>query len=204
MPDIKIVNYGSGNTGSLVAAFHRIGVNLTVIGKEDEILTSDLLVLPGVGSAKAALSSLQATQLTGLLHERNQLGKPILGICLGAQMLYEHLHEAGLPGLGWLPGEVRPFERLPEFNNGWCHIEWDSFTETGLTRGIKPSDTFYFNHQYYLPFNNEGKTAPVAELPDVPALSIKEHLCAIQFHPEKSQGPGALVLRNVIFDHYGL
>lgn len=204
MAEIKIINYGSGNTGSLVTAFRRIGVNLTIIRAAEEILAADLLVLPGVGSAKSALSSLAGNRLSDLLQERNQMGKPILGICLGAQMLFEYLHEAGLPGLGWLPGEVRPFERLPHFNNGWCHIEWDSFTETGLTRGIKSSDTFYFNHQYFLPLNKGCKTAVVAELPDVPALCLKDHLCGIQFHPEKSQGPGALVLRNVIFDHYGL
>lgn len=204
MADIRVINYGSGNTGSLVAAFRRIGVNLTIIRAPDEILTADLLVLPGVGSAKSALSALAEPRLTDLLHERNQAGGPILGICLGAQMLFEYLHEAGQPGLGWLPGEVRPLQPPPRFNNGWCHIQWSCFSETGLTRGLRPSDTFYFNHQYYLPFSSGCKTVPVTEMADVPALCLKDHLCAIQFHPEKSQDPGALVLRNVVFDHYGI
>ena len=204
MTEVKILNYGSGNTGSLVTAFGKIGVNLTIIRAAEEILTADLVVLPGVGSAKSALSSLAETNLTDQLQERNRLGKPILGICLGAQILFDYLHEANLPGLGWLPGEVRPFEKIPHFNNGWCHIEWDSFSETRLTRGIKKSDTFYFNHQYYLPYNEGSQTATIEELPEVPAVCLKDHLCAIQFHPEKSQSPGALVLRNLIFDHYGL
>lgn len=117
MPDIKIINYGSGNTGSLVAAFRRIGVNLTTVRTADEILTADLLVLPGVGSAKTALSSLGLTHLAESLHQRNKMSRPILGICLGAQMLHQYLHEAELSGLGWIPGEVRAFDRAMNFQN---------------------------------------------------------------------------------------
>lgn len=204
MINVKVINYGGGNTGSLVTAFKKIDINLTVAKHEADLMTADLLVLPGVGSAKSALFSLEKDGWLPVLQARHEAQKPILGVCLGAQMMFEYLHEAQKPGLGWLHGEVRPFTAEPYFNNGWCHLEWSAFESIGLSRGLKPTDTFYFNHQFYQPVDPAARVVAIADMPGTPALFLRNHLCGIQFHPEKSQHAGALILRNLIADYYGL
>jgi len=204
MINVKTLDYGGGNIGSLVTAFKRIDINLTAATVPGDLITADLVVIPGVGSARCAMEHMTGHGWMDALQDRHSLEKPILGVCLGAQMMFDYLHEAEGPGLGWLRGEVRPFASEPLFNNGWCHLDWDSFQKTGLSRGLKARDTFYFNNQYFQPMSEGVMIVPVKELPGVPAVCMSGHLCGIQFHPEKSQHSGALVLRNLIQDHYGI
>jgi len=200
---IKILQYGSGNIGSLVSAFSRIGFPPSLASDEDDICNADLLILPGVGSAKSAIQRIRNHNFRAALQERHEMGKPILGICLGAQLVFEFLEEAKQEGLGWLPGEVKSLQGVLRFNNGWASLAWEEFRCSGLSRGLGKASTFYFNHQYYLPVNCSGVFVPIRDLPSVPALFLANHLCGFQFHPEKSQRSGLIVLRNVVQDHYG-
>jgi glutamine amidotransferase len=201
---VKILNYGSGNIGSMQSAFQKIGINLTQAKTEEDIVNCDLLVLPGVGSAKTVIKTINDSKIIDFLNKRNLLKKPTLGVCLGAQIFFDYLEEANSSGFGWLEGSVNSFKEKPLFNNGWCHIEWNSFKKIGLSRGLLESNTFYFNHQYHLPNNKNSNIVTIKELPNVPAIYIDGHNCGFQFHPEKSQRAGTIILRNLIKDYYGL
>ena len=202
MKNIKVVEYGGGNVGSIINAFTKIGYPPAIVLTESEILTADLVVLPGVGSAKSAILELEMSATKDALNERNVRKLPILGICLGAQILFEYHEEATACGLGWLNGKVNSFSPPMKFNNGWRHLDNIELKAGGLGRGLNESSTFYFNHQYYFSTDGKHKTVSIKELPGVGAVCLQEHLCGIQFHPEKSQKSGEILLRNVLRDYY--
>lgn len=203
MKNIKVLDYGAGNVGSIITAFTKIGYPPSIALTEKDILSADLLVIPGVGSAKAAITSMQKENLKETLNERHTLKKPLLGICLGAQLLFHYLEEADGIGLSWFPGDVKSLGAPLYFNNGWCHLDSKQFKESGLSRGLGETSTFYFNHQYFFPMSKSYKSISILELEGKGAICLKDHLCGIQFHPEKSQKSGSLILRNILEDHYG-
>jgi glutamine amidotransferase len=200
MIKIKLLNYG--NVGSLIAAFSQIDVYPTLVNSPGDAANADLLIFPGVGSAVNAHRFLTGPYGT-VLANRNAAGKPILGICLGAQVMFEFLEESNSPGLGWINGAVRRFPPQIGFNNGWCHLDSDALADINLARSLRPDSTFYFNHQYYLPAGGATKIVPIRGYATVPALVTSGHLCAVQLHPEKSQRNGILLLRNILEDYYG-
>jgi glutamine amidotransferase len=202
---IKVLDYGAGNLGSIVNFLDIVGYNAAITQNAEDIVKADLLILPGVGSARNALQNLEADDKFKALKLRNERRLPIVGICLGAQLFYEHLTEADRGGLGFLPGRVERFKSNPGFNNGWCELAFESLKKAGLSKNLKKYDTYYFNHQYYLPNNSDGLTAiSVSEREDIPAIVIKDNLTGIQFHPEKSQKSGITLLKNLLTDYYGL
>jgi glutamine amidotransferase len=203
MRTIKIVQYG-GNVGSIINIFNSIGYPASIATTLSEIIEADLVVLPGVGSAQAAIKSLHEQDLLRTLHERNAIKKPIVGVCLGAQIMFDYLSEAESSGLGWLEGNVSTLGEPLIFNNGWCHLNFTELKKTGLSRGLNESSTYYFNHQYYISPNSKYVTATIKELNKICAIVTHQHLCGIQFHPEKSQKMGKILLRNLIEDYYGL
>jgi imidazole glycerol-phosphate synthase subunit HisH len=178
---VRICAYGAGNVLSVTCAFARLGADVAVTEEPGEILSADLAVLPGVGSAASAMAGLRARGLDHALRERVESGGPALGICLGLQLALEESEEdGGVPGLGLLPGRaVRLREgRVPRI--GWAPVE-------PLGRA------FYFAHSY------------VAETPAVTATS--EGLAAevrfrsflgVQFHPEKSGDAGSRYLADTL------
>lgn len=202
MKKIKIVQYG-GNIGSIISTFNSIGYPASISTSHSEIVGADLIVLPGVGSAKAAIKSLNNQALVETLNERNAIKKPIIGFCLGAQIMFDYLCEAESSGLGWLTGSVNALEGPLMFNNGWCHLNYSELKKTGLSRGINEKSTYYFNHQYYISPDARFQTVTIHELNNICAIVIHEHLCGIQFHPEKSQQNGKVLLRNMMKDYYG-
>ena len=202
MKNVKVLEYDGGNVGSIINAFTKIGFPPAIAMTENDILSADLVIFPGVGSAKAAISELEMSGTKNALNERNARKLPTLGICLGAQMLFEYLEEASACGLGWLSGRVNSFRPPMQFNNGWRHLDNNELKACGLARGLSESSTYYFNHQYYFSTDGKHKTVSIKELAGVGAVCLQEHLCGIQFHPEKSQQAGEIVLRNVLRDYY--
>lgn len=201
---LGIVDYGTGNLGSLVAVFEALGIYAEVVREPEKIARPDLLVLPGVGAAGMAMERLEASGMAGALRERHALGRPILGICLGAQLLCGFLREGGCAGFGWIKGNVEPLSEYPFYNNGWCRLDFGALQKAGLARALSATSTFYFNHRYAMGRDEKMKSVPVEGRANLPAIYLDEVVCAVQFHPEKSQREGRILLRNIIEDHYGL
>jgi glutamine amidotransferase len=201
---IAIADYGSANFGSVIGSFDAVGVLATIARTPEAITEARLVVLPGVGHAGAAMSNLSEGWLRGALEERHAAGRPILGICLGAQLMFEHLEESGSEGLRWIPGEVR---RLPErigHNTGWAPVDHTQLLASGLGRSLTPRSTFYFNHGFHLPVGSTRTEVTLADDPSIAAIVRQDHLTGVQFHPEKSQAPGRYFLRNLLEDRHGV
>lgn len=205
MKRIRLIDYGSGNIGSVLLAFSKIGIILKVTDDASDIRNADLVIVPGVGSAGGAMNSLENSSAGDALIDRHKEKKPLLGICLGAQVFMNKLHEGQCKGFGFIDGDVPKFPESINFNTGWSRINWDELKSCGLNRGLYPSSTFYFNHGYYMNLKGKHKTVSIdsENLNEVPAIYCEGPVCGIQFHPEKSQESGLKLLRNVMEDYYG-
>jgi imidazole glycerol-phosphate synthase subunit HisH len=201
---VGLVDYGSGNLGSLQSVFEKLGIHTEVIRSPEGIARPDLLVLPGVGAAGQAVQRLERSGMAAMIRSRLATHQPVLGICLGAQLLCRHLREGDCEGFGHIHVNVEPFSDYPFYNNGWCRLDLDSLQSMGLARALKPSSTFYFNHRYYMGRDTTTQCVSIKGHPEIPAIYLDQKVCAIQLHPEKSQRDGLILLRNIIEDHYGL
>lgn len=204
MKIVHLVDYGVGNIGSLMAMLESLGYIGVVTTDASTIKDSPLVLLPGVGSAYTAMRELKGSGLGDVLRERNADARPIMGICLGGQLLFSYLEEASGEGLGFLPGAVNRLSGTTRFNTGWCPLETRALEELGIARGLRPKDTFFFNHQYVFPIDALTSFVCVADTPAIPALYRRDHLCGIQFHPEKSQIPGRQIMKNLLQSLHGL
>ena len=200
---IKILHYGSGNTGSILSCLSSIGYPGSIVKEDKDIIDSDLIILPGVGSSKAALKNIYKNNHFDSLDKRFKARKPILGICLGCQMPFHFLEESNSLGFEWIEGSVKKLPSSISFNNGWCRLNFSELKNLGLSRGLTKNATFYFNHQYYISRKNKIKSVCIRDLDFVPAIFFFYSICGIQFHPEKSQEAGKILLRNLLEDHYG-
>jgi glutamine amidotransferase len=199
---VHLLDYGVGNIGSLQTLFQSLGFAAVLTSDSAVLQASPLVVLPGVGSATTAMRRLHERGLVEPLRARHAAGRALLGICLGAQLPFTFLEESGTDGLGLLPGRVT---RLPDrirFNTGWCRLDWDRTRTNGFGTGLKATDSYFFNHQYAVPAA-DGFVTVEAE-PDIPAMYFLPNICGIQFHPEKSQSPGRLLVRNILRQYHGL
>jgi glutamine amidotransferase len=201
---VHLLTFGSGNIGSLTRSLKRVGYFVTTVSSDAIRSSPEVLFIPGVGSACFALQQLRESGLDEALIERVQAGLPTVGICLGAQLFFDFLPEADAPGLGLLEGDVAPLDTQKGFNNGWCHLDYEALKKLGLSRSIRSTHSFYFNHQYKFASPKGLKSVQVKELRDIPALYVRDNLVGIQFHPEKSQGVGETLIRNIMEDHFGL
>lgn len=204
MKTVHVIDYGVGNIGSLSAMLESLGFISVVTSDAATVRSSPLVILPGVGSAATAIRELAQRGIATPLAERHAAKQAIVGICLGAQLLFDFLEEGPGPGLGFLGGTVSPLRGPVRFNTGWCRLEWAGFRGTGLATGLNAHDSFFFNHQYVVPRSGTAGTVTVDDRPDIPALYTADHLCGIQFHPEKSQGPGRRLMQNVLRRYHGL
>lgn len=195
---IGILPHGGGNIGSIINAFRALGYSTRVLLSSEEADKVDLLVVPGVGHAGSALKSLQEAGSFDALAKRKSRELPILGICLGAQLFTSYLEEANSAGLGWLQTETVRLENKKRFHNGWFHLDFEALSGLGLSRGLSPVDTFYFNHEYKI--RSDGLTNIVCIESDstTVAIFVDGLTCGVQFHPEKSQRAGQVFLRNLI------
>ena len=197
---IGIIDYGVGNLFSLRRSLEYVGAQAVVSGDEAVLRSVGKLILPGVGAFGDAAAKLRATGLDRLVLEEAAAGKPLLGICLGMQLLFEESEEYGLhKGLGLLPGRVVAMEgRLPA-GLPIPHIGWNGLTLTNpacpLFRDTKDGDCVYFVHSYYAEGCGDALAATAEYGRDLTATVWRDNVCGCQFHPEKSGPVGLAMLR---------
>jgi glutamine amidotransferase len=197
--EIAVVDYGMGNRRSVEKALEHVGASATVSGDPARLRAASGLVVPGVGAFPRAMERLRELELDELLRERVAGGTPVLGICLGMQLAFEHSSEqGGAQGLGILAGEVRPLQagslKLPHI--GWNEVR---FTDAGsrLLAGLAPSCAFYHVHSFAPVPAHSGDVLGTAEY-GAPFTSAVERgsFYGVQFHPEKSSAAGLRLLAN--------
>lgn len=190
---LVIIDYNAGNTRSVIHAFQRLGVEPILSNKEEEIRSADKVIFPGVGEAKFAMDTLREKGLDILIP---QLTQPVLGICLGMQLLCEHSEESDTKCLGIIPTKVLKFQsdkfKIP-------HMGWNQIKDTNLPL-FSPFDegkNYYFVHSYYVPIS--GFTNAVCDYIQPFSAGIqRENFYGVQFHPEKSDESGAKLLRRFL------
>lgn len=204
---VGIINYGIGNLGSVARALEELGATPHVLAHPDQMIDADRLILPGVGSFTHCKSMLDQGGWTSALCEQvSNLKKPVLGICLGMQLLADWGTE-GAPdgertrGLGFIPGEVRSMSamgckaRIP-------HVGWNDIKiarPASVLRHISSGTDFYFVHSYAFDALNSEDVAATVEIDrPITAVVSRGHVAGTQFHPEKSSRAGLMVLQNFI------
>lgn len=198
---IAIINYGLGNLTSIRNMFKRIGLDTIVTSDKNEIRNASKLLLPGVGHFKKGMANIKDTGLDELLNEQvNEKGKPILGICLGAQLMTKHSEEGDVQGLGWIEANTVKFDSnklngLPVPHMGWADVALSM--EHELWHDLPADSRFYFVHNYHFSFTSlEHVTATAKYGYDFACAFNIENIYGAQFHPEKSHKFGMKVLDN--------
>jgi glutamine amidotransferase len=200
VPQVAIIDYGVGNLRSVEKAFAATGCDAVVSGDERVLRAATRLVLPGVGAFRACMSALQARGFDELVRERVATGTPLLGVCVGMQMLFEASEEFGeTEGLNFFAGRVRRFETgLPVPQVGWNNVR-QLQSEHPLFAGIADDAFFYFVHSYYCAASERETVLGETEYGVSYAAMIgRRHVCGVQFHPEKSQAAGLRLLKNFV------
>lgn len=197
---IAIVDYGVGNLFSLKSSFLKVGADVTVTGDADVIRSADKIILPGVGAFGDAAAKLKESGLSDVLISEAEKGKPILGICLGMQLLFEKSFEYGEhQGLGLIKGEIMPIQDVIPENLKVPHIGWNALSIKGekspLFKYIKDGDFVYFVHSFYGANCDESVIATSEYGADLTAAVASKNVFGCQFHPEKSGDVGLNILR---------
>jgi imidazole glycerol-phosphate synthase subunit HisH len=195
---VAIVDYRMGNLHSVQKACTRAGLPSRITARAQDLRRSRAIILPGVGAFGHAMQNLARQRLVGTLKEAAFSGKPLLGVCLGMQLLFETSEEFGRhPGLGIFPGRVRPFPKKYKVP----HMGWNSLSikrRHPLLRSIPDGSYMYFVHSFYCePADPQLTLATTAYGIEVAAAVGRDNILATQFHPEKSQDLGLHVYRNL-------
>jgi len=189
---IAIIKYNAGNIRSVQNALNRLGYESIITDNKADILSADKVIFPGVGEASSAMRHLKDKGLDEVILS---IKKPMLGICLGLQLMCEYSEEGDTTCLGIFNTQVKKFppkDKVP-------HIGWNSFLETkgALFKGIKPDNDMYYVHSYYAEKNNETVATCDYIKPFASAMQ-KDNFYATQFHPEKSADVGMQLLKNFL------
>lgn len=197
---IAIIDYGVGNLYSLRSSFAHIGQDAVVTGDAAVLRSADRLILPGVGAFSDAVNKLRSTGLDQVVMEQAQLGKPLLGICLGMQMLFEKSYEYGEhQGLGLLKGEIVPMKGTIPSQLQIPHIGWNALhfhkNDCPLFSEVSEGDCVYFVHSFYAQHCEDSLVASAEYGIDLTAAVARENIYGCQFHPEKSGTVGLNILR---------
>ena len=200
MSTTAIIDYGVGNLFSLCSSLQSIGAEAVVTPDEAVIRAADRIILPGVGAFADAAEKLRATGLDKVLLEEAAHGKPIMGICLGMQMLFDESHEYGVhQGLGLIPGRVIPMaDYIPE-GLKIPHIGWNPLILKGekhpLLRYVSEGDCVYFVHSYFASDCADAVIATAEYGRELTAAVARGNVMGCQFHPEKSGPVGLSILK---------
>lgn len=197
---ITIIDYGVGNLFSLVSSFRAVGCEVEVTGEKEKIAAAEKIVLPGVGAFRDARNKLKESGLDRILCEKAASGTPILGVCLGMQLLYEKSYEYGeWEGLGLIKGEIRPIADFVPQELKIPHMGWNAlhFTEPKhpLFRYLEEGDHVYFVHSYSAVRCEESIIASAEYGGTVTAACADKNVYGCQFHPEKSGTVGLKILK---------
>ena len=196
---IAIVDYGVGNLFSLNSSLACIGAESIVTADEAILRSADKILLPGVGAFEDAAKKLRESGLADLLKELASSGKPLLGICLGMQLLFEKSYEYGEhEGLGLIPGNVRPIRDVIPADYKIPHIGWNGLhfrQENPLFKYVKEGDCVYFVHSFYAADCEDDVVATAEYGPELTAAVARGNVYGCQFHPEKSGNVGLAILK---------
>ncbi|MBQ7986540.1 MAG: imidazole glycerol phosphate synthase subunit HisH [Clostridia bacterium] len=197
---IAIVDYGVGNLFSLKSSFAQVGADTIVTPDPDVIKKADKILLPGVGAFGDAAEKLKKTGLGDLIIEEAKKGKPLLGICLGMQLLFEKSYEYGEhEGLGLIKGEIKPIADVIPKDLKIPHIGWNALNFKGdaspIFKKINNGDFVYFVHSYYGANCEESVIATTEYGAELTAAVQNKNVFGCQFHPEKSGNVGLNILR---------
>jgi len=210
---VSIIDFRMGNLFSVNHALRQVGINPIITTSKDTILSSDALILPGVGAFGEAMTNLEKLDLISVIKDFISTGKPFMGICLGMQLLFEESEEFGNhKGFGLIKGKIKKF---PERNNmnakikvpqiGWNSIHNPTFSEGNTTRwksevldGINDGEYMYFIHSYYAQSDESPAILSITDYEGVKYCSsiVKGNIFATQFHPEKSGHSGLKIYKN--------
>lgn len=194
-----IIDYGVGNLFSLVSSFQKIGEEAVITAKPSVIESADRVILPGVGAFRDAMEKLKTSGLIPILKDQIEKGKPVMGICLGMQLLFQKSFEYGeYEGLGLIKGEIRPI--APKVQNLKVpHMGWNALRfPTGkhpLFRYVSEGDCVYFVHSFYGADCKDSIIASVEYGIDITAAVAQKNVMGCQFHPEKSGEKGLSILK---------
>lgn len=195
---IAVIDYGAGNLHSVKNALDFIGAQSVVTSDPHEIAKADKVILPGVGAFGDAMKSLEASGLDKAVIETAKSGKPLLGICLGLQLMFEGSEETpGAKGLGIFKGKI---VKIPDHGLKIPHMGWNNLTftkESRILNDIGESPFVYFVHSYYLSAEDESIVSAYTEYGERLDIAVERgNVFATQFHPEKSGGVGMKILKN--------
>jgi imidazole glycerol-phosphate synthase subunit HisH len=196
---ITIVNYGMGNIGSMLNMFKRIGVKACIDSDPDSLRNAEKLVLPGVGAFDAAMKSIDGTPgLREVLDNKVLVEQtPILGVCLGMQLLTRSSEEGVKPGLGWISGETKHFPKFESLKVP--HMGWNIAhpnTPSRLTKDVGMEPRYYFVHSYYVTVDDPTHSLMRTHYGvDFDSSIGRDNIFGVQFHPEKSHRFGMTILK---------
>ena len=199
---ITIINYGLGNIQAFANIYKRLNIPVCIASTHNELLTAEKMILPGVGAFDWAMTRLNESGMREVLDELvvNQ-SKPILGICVGMQIMANRSDEGVLDGLGWIDGEVKKFDHtLFTEKTHLPHMGWNDVLpnrKDGLFRNLESGTRFYFLHSYYFVPKKQDHVLAVTDYNGLYASCVSsENVFGVQFHPEKSHQWGIQLLKN--------
>lgn len=203
-PRVAIVDYGAGNLTSVACAVRHLGWEPTVTRDPEAVLAAERVIFPGVGAAGSSMRNLADLGLVVALREAFESGRPLLGICIGCQVIFERSEEdGGTECLGFLPGVVERFRFPAGVSRKVPHMGWNEVAFHGahpVFRGVPQGSQLYFVHSYYPAPADPRLVVGTAEYGGVRFAAAVAHgnLAAVQFHAEKSGPPGLRILRNFL------
>jgi glutamine amidotransferase len=200
---IAIVDYQAGNIGSIQNMLKKLGAEATITDNPDLIREASKIILPGVGAFDYGITKLKESGIIDVLHDRKEAGTPILGICLGAQLMCHKSEEGVLPGLGWIDANVIKFPmQVDNQKYPVPHIGWDQVTPAKNSRlfdGLPEESRFYFVHSFYIDCHQPtDRLARNQYSASFDAAFESGNIAGVQFHPEKSHKFGFMLLKNFV------
>jgi len=200
---LTIVDYHSGNLGSILNMLKKLDVPVVISSRPDDIKNADRLILPGVGAFNTGMANIRKLGLLDILNEKVLEDKtPLLGLCLGMQLLAERCEEGDLPGLGWIKGDIVRFKFNSPLNDLKVpHMGWNSVSVVNENTLFKNIDEprFYFVHSYHFRCENSRDVLAITDYGyEFPASVHHDNIWGTQFHPEKSHRFGLQLLKNFV------